>query len=571
MYPTLRLRLIGAAFLLEGTGAFVLIAWAASALELGPASALILAPILMGILVVALIHVVVGAMCIVGTPIAWPTAIILNAGKLFFLSRLLSVVPFLVIISLALFPLVLLLAVLIFSAILPVSIYYLWTVRNTNYLAGFDSFIRDSEADPFACNLLTTVYSQRAFLLISALTRWAGLAICSFRFFSSDHAAFFKLNREHGRALVQVAREMTYLPGSELLAHDERPPVTYLRNFFNDGRKIDHIAFAPAHRHWGWLQGLANPLTALWALPLRWMFRSLRDNRSALKLTSLNLSESPAQLAQDEIALSEEEWLSSIFSLKGPFIAIGNPKEKEEKMLRDYGAARIYANNYDWQEKVLHMLRHSSLVVFKIDPEAEGWGADPDLESRRERQINWTWWEIATAAKEVPLNKVIFYLPFHRYKKDRRAYYQSVQQTMWRHTNIRFPGYFSSFIELDEQGNGYAVSPLSLLRRYYFAGKKPAVRHNPYALVEWAMIKLKNGFTHLLNAASWSALILSLPVLALELAERASTPRGFPVQRSREDSFFTVEVILALLVIHLMLTFFILIITFVISSYRSNR
>lgn len=581
MPPTFRIRLIGAVFLLEGVCVSVLIFFCMAALSFDSALLLVLAVILTGILTVALIHIIAGMMCIAGTPAAWPAAIILNTFKLFFfwfslfLLAQLAPVPFAIggpRYSLAIMGTMMGL-VLLFIVLSPLIItYYIWTVRNTNFLAGPDSLIRATDADPFGHNLLTSSYSRRCVLLTSFLVRRAGAAISSSsQLLSGDRATSFRFNREDGKELAQIARKMTYLPGTELLINDKRPPVIYLRNFFNDGRKVAAAASSPVNQYVSVFQALAtNPLMALAGFMLGPLFRSLRGQETKREMNFLNLSDTPSQPDQMEVALSEEEWLGSIFNLKGPFIAIGNPKEKEGKTLRDYGASRIYAGD-DWQERVGDMLRYSSLVVFKIDPESEGWGMDPDMEAERKDLINLTWWEIMTASKKVPLDKLIFYLPFHRYKRHKKDYYESICRAMSRHTTIKFPERLSNkmFIELDIQGNGSGISSLSLLRRYYFSGSGLPIRHNPYSLLEWLFVKCRNGFVHLTNAASWSIIVLSLIFFVANLLDAMSPPEVFPVRK--QSSGVSTNLIMGFLVICLHLTFFLLIVRWVINRLRSYR
>lgn len=577
MSPMPKLRLIGAVLLLEGIGAFALLLLGLPVLFSISAFVPFLPIIISAVcLVVPLLHLIVGVMCLAATPTAWPAVIVVNSFKLFCFSLLLLLSPVLLLLWLVTNLVAIVNGELAFLAlnilVIALIAYYVWIIRSTNFIAGPDGPIRDAEADPFGRNLLTTDCFRRSFLLAGFLTRRAGAAIYALPLLSSNRATSFRLNREDGIELVRVARRMTYVSGSELLRHDPRPPVTYLRNFFNDGREVDRAELTQSYSRVRFFSELAaNPLMAIVGFLLRRVGGGVKERHSGLNLTRLNLGDAAPPANKIEMALSEEELLGSIFNLKGPFIAIGNPKEQQGEV-RDYGASRIYAEpgDHDWREKVRWMLNHSSLIIFKIDPEIEGWGFDPGWEIERADLINLTWWEIITAAENVPLDKLIFYLPLHRYKRHRRDYYESIRRVMSRHTTINFPRRLGNnrFIELDVQGDGRGVSVLALLRRHYLARKDGAVRHNPYLFFEWLLVQIQNSFTQLRNAASWSAIILSLIFVIIKLADAMAPPsHGFqPPRQSGGPSIG--EQLIVLLAIQIILTFYLWLARMVIAGLK---
>ena len=121
-------------------------------------------------------------------------------------------------------------------------------------------------------------------------------------------------------ACFKRARKHKTVAAQQLIAHDTRPPVLYLRSFGDDstaGRVVGggHLLFS------GWTLGFST----------------------------------------------EEEQLGSVFSAIGPFIAIGKPGEK----LPELGAARTYVNDDQWQNVIAQEMALASLVVLRVG-ETEG-------------------------------------------------------------------------------------------------------------------------------------------------------------------------------------------------------
>jgi hypothetical protein len=147
-----------------------------------------------------------------------------------------------------------------------------------------------------------------------------------------------------GLAIVcfKRARKHKIVAAQKLIAHDTRPPVLYLRSFGDDstaGRVVGggHLLFS------GWSLGFST----------------------------------------------EEEQLSSVFSVIGPFIAIGKPGEK----LPELGAARTYVNDDQWQDVIAQEMARAALVVLRVG-DTEGLS-----------------WEVLTATQQVKPERLVLLVP----------------------------------------------------------------------------------------------------------------------------------------------------------------
>jgi len=110
-----------------------------------------------------------------------------------------------------------------------------------------------------------------------------------------------------GNYLVQLGKQSMAESASELLDHDKRPPVLYLRSFQQDG------------------EATKETTKGNWYLPSRGVEEDLADALRAV----------------------------------GPVVAIGKPGET----LPEVGAARMYVDNEHWQETVLRLMDSAKLVV----------------------------------------------------------------------------------------------------------------------------------------------------------------------------------------------------------------
>jgi hypothetical protein len=114
---------------------------------------------------------------------------------------------------------------------------------------------------------------------------------------------------------VTIGRRLMAPDAEQLLEHDKRDPVVYLRPFDEDTRRIDTLPVGT--RNGG--KKIANPST-------------------------------PA---------SRERWLTHALKQIGPFVAVGEPGDK----LAPLGAARLYVADNEWQEKIDALVRRAAAVV----------------------------------------------------------------------------------------------------------------------------------------------------------------------------------------------------------------
>jgi hypothetical protein len=116
-------------------------------------------------------------------------------------------------------------------------------------------------------------------------------------------------------AMVTAGRSLMAPAAEEVLEHDKRPPVIYLRPFDEDDRRISQLPV-----------GTRNG-----GKPVINLFR-------------------PA---------SHEGWLARASKAIGPFVAVGRPGDG----LAPLGAARFYLADDEWQQKVDALLRGAAAIV----------------------------------------------------------------------------------------------------------------------------------------------------------------------------------------------------------------
>jgi hypothetical protein len=127
-----------------------------------------------------------------------------------------------------------------------------------------------------------------------------------------------------GRSCYTWGKRHKLLSADELMVHDTRPPVLYLRSFKDD-------AAATANPVW----------KALLLSPGAWKYAMA----------------------------SEEEQIAEVMNGIGPFVAIGRPGAK----LPEVGAARMYVDEAEWQAKVEQLTERACLVVFRPGNTAGFW------------------------------------------------------------------------------------------------------------------------------------------------------------------------------------------------------
>ncbi len=127
-------------------------------------------------------------------------------------------------------------------------------------------------------------------------------------------------------SLYARSKRCLALSAQDVLAHDTRPPVIYLRSFKDDGKNVR--TFKNSFPLWRVL----HPMK-LWGSVL-----NAFDTRT------------------------EEEVLAEVLHQIGPVVGIGRPGEK----LPQLGAARVYVDDDHWQETVHSFLSRAGLVVLRL-------------------------------------------------------------------------------------------------------------------------------------------------------------------------------------------------------------
>lgn len=89
---------------------------------------------------------------------------------------------------------------------------------------------------------------------------------------------------------------------------------------------------------------------------------------------------------------SEEEMLIDAFSDIAPIYAIGDPADKK----MPYGATRIYVNDSIWKQIVEQLATKAEIVVLRLG------------------ETNNFWWEVEMALKKVPIDKIVFVIPWSK-------------------------------------------------------------------------------------------------------------------------------------------------------------
>jgi len=80
------------------------------------------------------------------------------------------------------------------------------------------------------------------------------------------------------------------------------------------------------------------------------------------------------------------------FSDIAPVYAIGNPADKK----MPYGATRIYVDDAIWKNTVEKLSQNAEIVILRLG------------------QTNNFWWEVNMALKKVPIEKIVFVIPWSK-------------------------------------------------------------------------------------------------------------------------------------------------------------
>jgi ankyrin repeat protein len=153
------------------------------------------------------------------------------------------------------------------------------------------------------------------------------------------------------------SRKYRSLSANEVLENDPRPPVIYLRSFKDD-------------------RGAGRPLGILRGSNIKYAWHMI-----------LGFYNAPHEF----MGWSEEEILAQVLQTVGPMVAIGRPGEK----LPQLGAARVYVEDAEWQQKVHEFLDEAALVVLRLG-KTEGF-----------------WWEVEQSAGRLDPRRLVFLVPLH--------------------------------------------------------------------------------------------------------------------------------------------------------------
>lgn len=147
-----------------------------------------------------------------------------------------------------------------------------------------------------------------------------------------------------GLTCFSLARKRTARDAQQVLDEDADSPIIYLRSFRHDGRRVG--------------EGILHDYTRM----LFALFTS-----------------------------TPEEQLARIMNEFGPFVAIGKPGEE----LPEFGAARMYVEDDDWQIVVADLLSHEGAVAILQAGETEGLR-----------------WELHRIGQELQPEQVLLFVPF---------------------------------------------------------------------------------------------------------------------------------------------------------------
>lgn len=170
-----------------------------------------------------------------------------------------------------------------------------------------------------------------------------------------------------GTYLYRKAKYIGLKRGEEVLETDQRAPILYLRSFIDD------------------------PTAG----------QAMNDSLLARFLT----------LGTPQNLNSEEEQMERAVAKFGPFVAIGDPKERIPQL----GAARLYTENDKWQEVVTELIQLSRLVILRV-------GKTPGF-----------WWEVETVMRNKNHQDLLFLLP------DNTADYRAFKTRFEQEFHISLP------------------------------------------------------------------------------------------------------------------------------------
>lgn len=177
--------------------------------------------------------------------------------------------------------------------------------------------------------------------------------------------------------------------------------------------------------------------------------RSFREDDVA----SQNLSHAFEPTYHLDESNTEEDRLAAALAEIGPVIAIGEPGEELPRM----GAARLYLENANWQERVKELIGRSRLTVIRV-------GASDNV-----------WWEVQTAIEMIGPERLLFVLPYGEVE------YSEFRQRLEKLIVSRLPAYPLSLASLAGSIRGFL---------YFDADWKPHILivKNGGVLKEWKKV-----------------------------------------------------------------------------------
>ncbi|HEV2960263.1 MAG TPA: hypothetical protein VG649_00440 [Candidatus Angelobacter sp.] len=188
-----------------------------------------------------------------------------------------------------------------------------------------------------------------------------------------------------GLACIRHGQRLAAPTANELLSRDLRPPVLYLRSFEQD------------------------------TVSSRWSdFKNPTDY--------LNPLGKNMELETEEVTLAR------VMKQIGPFITVGRPGEE----LPELGAARIYADDAGWQEKVTDLIARARLVVFRFGTVV----SDDFILLRLAAPVPWVYWELQKTTEILKPQQMIFLIAFSTIKE-----YDDFRRTVEKYLSRLLPDF----------------------------------------------------------------------------------------------------------------------------------
>lgn len=139
---------------------------------------------------------------------------------------------------------------------------------------------------------------------------------------------------------------------------------------------------------------------------------------------------------------TEEEIVIDVFSDIAPVYAIGDPKDKK----MPHGASRIYVSDEEWQSTVYELALKAELVLLRLG------------------KTDSFWWEVEMVISNIPLNKIIFIVPYSDTFDNVAVLYKILIkhnidiQNLGIHIDKKVRGSISSLVYFDCMNNSYTTT-----------------------------------------------------------------------------------------------------------------